>query len=104
MAHRWADRPPGRGGVRPRRKGAGLIMAHMDPLDFALMDGAGDAVKRVADDPVAPLDAGGLQRFDQYIGYPFAHGEPPAFIGHAFSAAYAYSSTRPAASCCRSNC
>jgi hypothetical protein len=35
-----------------RREGARLLMAHMDPLDLALMDRVGDAVKRVADDPV----------------------------------------------------
>ena len=35
-------------------------MAHMDPLDIALMDGVGDAIKRVADDPVTPLYAGYL--------------------------------------------
>src|ERR1700693_3839191 len=57
-------------------------MAHMDPLDLALMDGAGDAVKGVADDPVAPLYAGCLQRFDQYVGYPFSHREPRVFIGY----------------------
>jgi hypothetical protein len=32
----------------------------MDPLDFALMNGVGDAVQRVADDPVAPPYAGCL--------------------------------------------
>src|SRR5580698_6284338 len=57
-------------------------MAHMDPLDVALMDGVGDAVERVADDAVAPLYADGLQRLDQYIGYPFAHSEPRVFFGY----------------------
>src|SRR5580692_2499882 len=94
---------PGELPFRACREGARLLMAHMDPLDLALMDGAGDAVKRVADDPVAPLHAGGLQRLDQYVGYPFAHSEPPVFIGYAFSAAFADSSVRPTASCCRSN-
>ena len=58
---------------RARREGTSLLMAHMDPLDLALMDGVGDAVKRVADDPVAPLYAGCLQCFDQYIRHSFAH-------------------------------
>ena len=52
-----------------RREGAGLLMPHMDPLDLAVMDGVGDPVQRVADDPVAPLYAGCLQRFDYYIGH-----------------------------------
>jgi hypothetical protein len=52
-------------------------MAHMDPLDPALTDGVGDTVKRVADDPVAPLYAGCLQCFDQYVGDSLAHPEPP---------------------------
>jgi hypothetical protein len=51
-------------------------MAHMDPLDLALMDGVGDAIKRVTDDPVAPLYAGCLQGFDQHIGDALAHPEP----------------------------
>src|SRR5580692_12939543 len=73
---------PGELPFRACREGARLLMAHMDPLDLALMDGAGDAVKRVADDPVAPLHPGGLQRLDQYVGYPFAHSEPRVFIGY----------------------
>jgi hypothetical protein len=58
---------------RARCEGAGLLMAHMDPLDLALTDGVGDAVERVADDPVAPLYAGRLQRLDQYVGHPLTH-------------------------------
>ena len=58
---------------RARREGARLLMAHMDPLDLALTDGVGDAVKRVADDPVAPLYAGCLQCFDQYVGHSLTH-------------------------------
>src|SRR6202035_1038899 len=42
---------------RARCEGAGLLMAHMDPLDLALTDSVGDAVKRVADDSVASLYA-----------------------------------------------
>ena len=57
-----------------RREGAGLLVPHMDPIDLAAIDGVGDLVQRVADDPVAPLHAGSLQRFDQItIGYSFAH-------------------------------
>ena len=59
--------------LRARREGARLLVAHMDPLDLALMDGVGDAVQRVADDPVAPLYAGCLQCFDQNVGHPFTH-------------------------------
>jgi hypothetical protein len=54
---------------RARREGAGLLVAHTDPLDLALLDGVSDAVKRVADDPVASLYAGCLQCFDQYVGH-----------------------------------
>jgi len=45
----------------------------MDPFDFAAVDGVRDLVQRVANDSVAPLHAGGLQRFDQYVGDSFAH-------------------------------
>jgi hypothetical protein len=55
------------------RKGAGFLMPHMDPIDLAAIDGVGDPVQRVADDPVAVLNPGGLQRLDQYIRYSFAH-------------------------------
>ena len=58
---------------RARREGAGLLVAHMDPLDLALMDGVGDAVERVADDSVASLYAGCLQCFDYYVGHPLTH-------------------------------
>jgi hypothetical protein len=68
---------PGELPFRARREGARLLMAHMDPLDLALMDGVGDAVKRVTDDPVAPLYAGCLQRVDQHIRDSLAHPEPP---------------------------
>ena len=56
-----------------RRERAGLLVPHMDPIDLAAVDGVSDPVQRVADDPVAPLHAGSLQRFDQYIGHSFAH-------------------------------
>jgi hypothetical protein len=65
---------------RTRREGARFLMAHMDPLDLAPMDGVGDAVKRVADDSVAPLYARCLQRIDYYVSYPFTHAEPPAML------------------------
>jgi hypothetical protein len=58
---------------RARREGAGLLVAHRDPLDVALMVGVGDSVKGVADDPVTPLYAGCLQRLDQYIGHSLTH-------------------------------
>src|SRR5580704_10286039 len=45
----------------------------MDPLDRAMVDGMSNLVQRVAHDPVAPLYASGLQRFNQYIGYSFGH-------------------------------
>ncbi len=49
----------------PGREGAGLLVPHMDPIDLAAIDGVGDPVQRVADDPVAPPHAGRLQRLDQ---------------------------------------
>jgi hypothetical protein len=48
-----------------RPKGARLFMPHMDPIDLATVDDVGDLIHRVADDPVARLHAGCLQRFDQ---------------------------------------
>ena len=48
-----------------RRESAGLFMPHMDPIDLAAVDGVGDPVHRVANDAVARLHAGCLQRFDQ---------------------------------------
>ncbi len=56
-----------------RREGAGLFMPDMDPIDLAAVDGVGNPVHRVADDPVARLHAGCLQRFDQQIGHSFTH-------------------------------
>ena len=57
----------------PGREGAGLLVPHVDPFDLADADGARDLVQRVADDPVAPLHAGCLKRFDQYIGNSLSH-------------------------------
>ena len=57
----------------PRCKGAGLLMAHVDPLDLAGIDGVGDAVQGVTDDSVTPLHAGRLQRFDQDIRHSLTH-------------------------------
>ena len=48
-----------------RREGAGLFVPHMDPIDLTAVDGMGDAVHRVPDDPVACPHAGRLQRLDQ---------------------------------------
>ena len=53
----------------PGREGAGLLVPHVDPFDLAAVDGVRDPVQRVADDAVAPLHAGCLQRLDQYIGH-----------------------------------
>src|ERR1700733_13581066 len=71
---------PGELRFRARREGARLLMAHMDPLDLALTDGVGDAVKRVADDPVAPLYAGCLQCFDQYVGHSLTPSLTPRVV------------------------
>jgi hypothetical protein len=67
--HEFASELP----LRARREGACLLMAHMDPLDFALMNGVGDAIQRVADDPVAPPYAGCLQCFDYHVGDALTH-------------------------------
>ena len=56
-----------------RRERSGLLVPHMDPLDCATVDGMSDLVQRVAHNPVAPLHAGNLQRFDQHIGYSLGH-------------------------------
>src|SRR5207248_9321360 len=64
------------------REGAGLFMPHMDPIDLAAVDGVSDPVHRVADDPVARLHAGCLQRIDQYIGYPFGHSGSHVSFGY----------------------
>jgi hypothetical protein len=59
-----------------RRKSSGLFVPHMDPLDRATVDGVSDPVQGVANDPVAPLHTGSLQRFDQYVRYAFADCGP----------------------------
>jgi hypothetical protein len=59
----------------------------MDPFDCATVDGVSDPVQRVADDPVAPLDASRLQRLDHYFGYSFAHGEPHVRLAICFGVA-----------------
>jgi hypothetical protein len=53
-------------------------MPHMHPIDLAAVDGVSDPVQRVADDAVARLHAGCLQRFDQKISYSFAHSGTPS--------------------------
>ena len=45
----------------------GLLMSDMDPADAALLDAMSDVVQRIADDPVAAFNAGGLQCFDDGI-------------------------------------
>jgi hypothetical protein len=47
----------------------------MDPIDLALIDGVGDTIEGIPNDPVARLHTGCLQRLDQYIGYSFAHDD-----------------------------
>jgi hypothetical protein len=66
---------PGERRFGGRREGAGLFVPHMDPIDPTAVDGMGDAVHRVPDDPVACPHAGRLQRLDYEIGHSFAHGE-----------------------------
>jgi hypothetical protein len=46
----------------------------MDPIDRASMDGMGNPVHRVADNPIARLYTSRLQRLDQQISNTFAHG------------------------------
>lgn len=43
----------------------GQPLPHMYPIDLAAVDGVSDPIHRVADDSVAGLHAGRLQRFDQ---------------------------------------
>ena len=47
-----------------RREGAGLLMPHMDPIDFAAIDGMGDPVQRFAEDP-EHSSRRGSQNFDR---------------------------------------
>ena len=68
-------------GFGARGERSGFLMPHVDPFDFAAVDGVSDPVQRVADDPVAPLHTGSLQRFDQQVGYAFAHDGPSLPIG-----------------------
>ena len=48
-------------------------LAHMDPIDLAEINSVGDPVQRVADDTIAVLHAGRLERLDQYVRYSFGH-------------------------------
>src|SRR5271154_4549857 len=51
-------------------EGAGLLVAHMNPLDLALpADRVGEAVEAVADDAVDALDAGCREGFRELIRY-----------------------------------
>ncbi len=58
-------------GLRCER--AGFLMPHMDPIDLAEINGVGEPVQRVADDAIAVLHAGRLQRLDHDVGYSFGH-------------------------------
>ena len=46
------------------RERTGFFMPHMDPIDLAAIDGVSDTVQRVADDSVARLHPGCLERVD----------------------------------------
>jgi hypothetical protein len=46
---------------------------HVHPIDLAAIDGVGDPVQRVADDPVAIPHAGCLQRVDHQISHSMTH-------------------------------
>jgi hypothetical protein len=48
-----------------RGEGSSLLVPHMDLIDLAAIGGMGDPVQPFADDAVAWLHAGSLQRFDQ---------------------------------------
>jgi hypothetical protein len=50
-----------------------LRMPHMNEVDVAAIDRVGDLIHRVADDSIAILYPGGLQRRNQNIGYFLAH-------------------------------
>ena len=76
-----------------RRKGAGFLVPHMDPLDLAFLYGVGDPVQRVADDPIAVLHPGGLQGLDENIRHPFAH------FRHVSCVVISCIDRRPAGSC-----
>ena len=55
------------------REGTGLFVPHVDPIDLAPVDGVGDSVQRVTDDPVARSYASGLEHLDYGIGHSFRH-------------------------------
>ena len=60
-------------------EGAGLLVAHMNPLDLALSaDRIGEAVEAVADDAVDAFDAGRGEGLDELIGYRSWHFCPPS--------------------------
>jgi len=65
-----ADERLGAGG-----EGGDLLVAHVHPLDVAAVNGIGDVVEGVADNPVTVADPGGLECFDDHVGDFFAgHG------------------------------
>ena len=66
-----ADRQPaGQLGLGGRGEGAGLLVAHVHPVDAASRAGGrvDDRVQAVADDAVDPLDAGLTQYLDELLG------------------------------------
>ncbi|MNV04862.1 hypothetical protein D3C71_951710 [compost metagenome] len=67
-----ADQRFGAGGERGH-----FLMAHVHPLDIAVVDGIGDVVEGVADDAVTMTDTGGLEGFNHDLGNALAHGEQP---------------------------
>ncbi|GJE46784.1 hypothetical protein AEGHOMDF_5992 [Methylobacterium soli] len=62
-----------------RREGAGLLVAHMHPLDLAASpDRLRDGVEAVANNPEDPLDADLLQGLDDKVrDVGDAHGSAP---------------------------
>lgn len=64
-----ADQRFGAGGERGH-----FLMAHVHPLDIAVVDGIGDVVEGIADDAVTMTDTGSLQGFNHDLGNALAHG------------------------------
>jgi len=67
-----ADQRLGTGG-----KCGHFLMAHVHPLDLAVVDGIGDVVEGIADDAVTVTDTGGLQGFNHDLGNALAHDMLP---------------------------
>ena len=73
-----ADQRVGPGGKRGH-----LFMAHMHPVDVAAMDGIGDVIEGVADDPVTVAHTGRLQGFNDNFGNALAHDRTSTVPGEA---------------------